>query len=86
MGYLDPGFLEPAKRGYEGLLKNFIKENEDGTISLTSCCAVAGLGGNPYRDGSYSYYISTKVRDDDPKGVGPFIMACIEMDKANKAQ
>ncbi|MGD9555629.1 MAG: glycoside hydrolase family 105 protein [Mangrovibacterium sp.] len=86
MGYLDPGFLEPAKRGYEGLLKNFIKENADGTISLTSCCAVAGLGGNPYRDGSYSYYISTKVRDDDPKGVGPFIMACIEMDKANRAQ
>lgn len=82
MGYLDQSFMEPAKRGFEGILKNFIQENEDGLISLTSCCAVAGLGGNPYRDGSYEYYISTEVRDNDPKGVGPFIMACIEMHKA----
>lgn len=84
MGYLEPAYLEPAKRGYEGLLKHFIKQNEDGTISLTNCCAVAGLGGNPYRDGSYNYYIGTEIRDDDPKGVGPFIMACIEMHKAGQ--
>jgi unsaturated rhamnogalacturonyl hydrolase len=84
MGYLDQSFMQPAKKGFEGILKNFIKENEDGTISLTNCCAVAGLGGNPYRDGSYEYYISTEVRDNDPKGVGPFIMACIEMHKAVK--
>lgn len=82
MGYLDRSFLKPAKKGFEGILKNFIQENEDGTISLTNCCAVAGLGGNTYRDGSYEYYISTEVRNDDPKGVGPFIMACIEMHKA----
>lgn len=84
MGYLDQSFMGPAKKGFEGILKNFIKENEDGTISLTNCCAVAGLGGNPYRDGSYAYYIGTEVRDNDPKGVGPFIMVCIEMHKAVK--
>jgi len=84
MGYLDQIYMEPAKKGFDGILKNFIQKNEDGTISLTSCCAVAGLGGNPYRDGSYEYYISTEVRNDDPKGVGPFIMACIEMHKAGQ--
>ncbi|MCW0481246.1 glycoside hydrolase family 88/105 protein [Gaoshiqia sediminis] len=82
MGYLDASYLAPAQKGYEGILNNFIREEEDGTISLTQCCAVAGLGGNPYRDGSYEYYITTQIRDNDPKGVGPFIMASIEMHKA----
>jgi unsaturated rhamnogalacturonyl hydrolase len=47
---------------------------------------VAGLGGNPYRDGSYEYYIRETVRDNDPKGVGPFIFASLEMSflKKNK--
>ena len=84
MGYLDQSYLAPAKKGFDGILNNFIEKNGDETISLTSCCAVAGLGGNPYRDGSYEYYINTEVRDNDPKGIGPFIMACIEMDKATK--
>lgn len=87
MEYLSQSYVEPAKKGFDGILKNFIQENNDSTISLTNCCAVAGLGGNPYRDGSYEYYISTKVRNDDPKGIGPFIMACIEMHKAgNRAE
>lgn len=84
MGYLDQIYMKPAKKGFDGILKNFIQENEDGTISLTNCCAVAGLGGNPYRDGSYEYYISTEIRNDDPKGIGPFIMACIEMHKTGR--
>ena len=78
LNYIDSSYKEVAIKGYKGLLDNFIKENEDGTISLTKCCAVAGLGGNPYRDGSFEYYISEPVRDNDPKGVGPFIMASIE--------
>jgi unsaturated rhamnogalacturonyl hydrolase len=77
-GYIDSSFKQVAEKGYEGILKNLIKENKDGTISLTSCCAVAGLGGNPYRDGTYEYYIKEPVRDNDPKGVGPFIMASLE--------
>ncbi|MDR0982315.1 MAG: glycoside hydrolase family 88 protein [Culturomica sp.] len=78
-GYLpaDP-YLEVAQNGYQGILDNFIKEEKDGTISLTRCCAVAGLGGNPYRDGSFDYYINEKIRDNDPKGVGPFILASVE--------
>ena len=78
MGYLDASYMEAGKTGFDGIIKNFIRENEDGTISLTQCCAVAGLGGNPYRDGSFKYYTTTKIRDNDPKGVGPFIMACVE--------
>lgn len=77
-GYLDVDYAKAADKAYDGIIEHFIKEEEDGTISITNVCAVAGLGGDPYRDGSYEYYISEPVRDNDPKAVGPFIMASIE--------
>lgn len=80
-GYIDESYAEVADKGYKGILNNFIKENENGTIDLTDVCSVAGLGGNPYRDGSFEYYISEPKRANDPKGVGPFIMAGIEKHK-----
>jgi unsaturated rhamnogalacturonyl hydrolase len=81
--YINKQYLPAAKKGFDGLIANFIREESDGTISLTKCCAVAGLGGDPYRDGSYEYYINERIRDNDPKGIGPFIWASIEyeMDK-----
>ncbi len=83
-GYLKPSFLDSANKAYHGILNTFIKENNDKTISITNCCAVAGLGGKPYRDGSYNYYISEPVRDNDPKSVGPFIMASLEYELLNQ--
>ncbi len=77
-GYINESYKAIADKGYEGILNLFIKENNDGTISLTKVCAVAGLGGNPYREGTYEYYIGEPIRDNDPKGVGPFILACLE--------
>jgi unsaturated rhamnogalacturonyl hydrolase len=47
---------------------------------------VAGLGGNPYRDGSYEYYIGEKIRSNDPKAVGPFIFASLELEAAAQAK
>jgi len=76
--YLDDSYIISGKKGYEAIVEKLIKNNEDGTISLTQVCGVAGLGGNPYRDGSYDYYINEVIRDNDPKGVGPFIMASLE--------
>jgi unsaturated rhamnogalacturonyl hydrolase len=77
-GYISKDYKAVAMKGYSGILEILVKNNTDGTISLTKCCSVAGLGGNPYRDGSYEYYIKEHVRDNDPKGVGPFILASIE--------
>ena len=77
--YISNDYRANAVKAYNGILENLIQDNSDGTISLTKCCSVAGLGGNPYRDGSYEYYIHEPVRDNDPKGVGPFIMASLEM-------
>lgn len=82
-GYLSEEYLPAVNKVYDGIIKNLIKENADGSIDLTQVCQVAGLGGNPYRDGSYEYYISTPVVSNDLKGVGPFIMASVEMEKLN---
>lgn len=86
LGFLDESYLEPAKKGYEGMVKTFIKENPDGTISLTNCCAVAGLGGgnSQRRNGTFEYYLSEPIRDNDSKGVGPFILSCLEYDNLKK--
>jgi unsaturated rhamnogalacturonyl hydrolase len=83
-GYIDKAFLQTANNGYNGILNTFIKENADSTISITKVCSVAGLGGNPYRSGTYEYYVSEPVRDNDPKAVGPFILASIEKEFFSK--
>jgi len=80
-GYISTDYKAIAVKAYNGILKNLIQNNGDGTINLTKCCSVAGLGGNPYRDGSYGYYVHEPVRANDAKGVGPFIMASLEFDK-----
>ena len=83
MGYLDDNFLEAGIKAYKGIIKEFVKQNANGTISLTKCCEVSGLGpeNKPHRDGSFEYYMSENVRDNDPKGIGPFIWASLEMER-----
>lgn len=80
-GYIDGRYLKMANDAYDGIMRNLFRADDDGTVNLTGCCMVAGLGGNPYRDGSYEYYIGEPIRDNDPKGTGPFIMGCIELDR-----
>ena len=83
-GYLPQSYLSVAQRGYKGLVERFIKKDANGQTNLDGTVAVAGLGGNPYRDGSYAYYIGERVVTNDPKGVGAFLMASNEMDIAAK--
>ena len=101
-GYLGTKYRDAGIKAYRGIINNFICVNDDETISLTQCCAVAGLGPgispqveaalksinpkakakeNTRRDGSYAYYLSEEIRDNDAKGIGPFIWASLEMEK-----
>ena len=94
-GYVGEEYRKAGICAYEGIIKHFIRLNNDKTISLTQCCSVAGLGPglskkvlkaapnvkeNLKRDGSYEYYLSEPIRDNDAKGVGPFIWASLEME------
>lgn len=82
MGYLPSSYLAAAKKGYAGIVKEFVEEESNGTISLNKTVSVGGLGGTPYRDGSYEYYLSEPIKKNDLKGVGPFIFASVEMEIA----
>jgi len=79
-GYLPAAKLTIAKKAYAGIVKRFIKV-ENGQTNLHGTVKVSGLGGNPYRDGSFEYYMSEPVIVNDPKGVGAFLLASTEMEK-----
>ncbi|MGO4770272.1 glycoside hydrolase family 105 protein [Flavobacterium sp. W22_SRS_FK3] len=80
-GYLPSKFKKLANKAFDGLTTQLMKVDADGTITLTQACQVAGLGGNPYRDGSYEYYVNEKRKDNDPKATGPFILAALELNR-----
>ena len=79
LGLLDD--LDAAKATYNQMLKTFVTESEDGLVTLRDCCEVAGLGGKDNRSGDYDYYIHERIRDNDPKGIGPLIWAALEYEK-----
>ena len=79
-GYLDPIALEAARRGYDGILARFVTLEESGLVNLHGICSVGGLGGKPYRDGSFEYYVSEKVIANDYKGIGAFLLASAEIE------
>ncbi|MGJ5643077.1 glycoside hydrolase family 88/105 protein [Formosa sp. S-31] len=80
-GYLPQQYKAVAEKGFDGMTRDLILVAPDGQLTLTQVCQVAGLGGNPYRDGSFEYYVNERKKDNDPKGVGPFILGAIELDK-----
>jgi len=83
-GYLPASYMKTANDGYRGIQKEFVKYDATGRFDLGGTVSVAGLGGNPYRDGSYEYYLSEKVVTNDPKGIGSFLLAATEMELAAK--
>lgn len=80
-GYLDQKYYEIAGKAFDDMVKEFIITDEDGLPTMVRVCGSCGLGGRPYRDGSYEYYINERIVPNDTKGVGPFILAAIELDK-----
>ena len=82
-GYLPRADAAAAEKGFDGIVKNLVTDDGGGKWSLTKCCSVAGLGGSPgsgkMRDGSFDYYVGEPVVKNDLKGVGPFILAGIEL-------
>ena len=85
LGYFGDDMKQAGVKAYKGILDEFVKVNADKTLSLTRCCSVSGLGPDDAkgrrRDGSFEYYISEPIRDNDGKGEGTFIWASLEMEK-----
>ncbi len=79
-GYLPEKHMKIATTGWAGIQREFIKTNDKGETTWEGTVSVSGLGGNPYRDGSYEYYMSEKLRTNDAKGLGPAIRAAVEIE------
>lgn len=84
LNYIPQTFKGKLQKAYEGMIKEFVKEDANGQYHYIQAVAGAGLGGVPYRDGSYQYYVNEPTRDDDLKAIGPFIQACIEIELLKK--
>ena len=78
-GYLPAAKIEIAKKAYHGLTSKFVLI-EHGQANLYGTVKVSGLGGNPFRDGSFEYYMSEPVIVNDPKGIGAFLLASNEIE------
>ncbi len=85
-GYLPEKYLKTVNKGWAGIKKEFIKEKPDGNLDWEGTVSVSGLGGNPYRDGSFDYYMSEKLRTNDAKGLGPAVMAAVEMENLERGR
>ena len=85
-GNLPEKYLDTARKGWTGVKKKFINEKADGTVDWEGTVSVSGLGGNPYRDGSFDYYMSEKVITNDPKGLGAAIQVAVEMEALEKGR
>lgn len=81
LGYLSKAYRRVARQAFAGILRQFVVVGEDGLVNLTHTCGGAGLGGNPYRDGSFEYYIGERITTNDRKGIGPFLMASVELER-----
>ena len=85
LGILPSSYSEKGLDVFKGIVREKMSE-ENGDLNLKGICLVAGLGpeNNTRRDGSYEYYISEPIVENDAKGVGPFIMAYTEVKKLEK--
>jgi len=83
-GYLENAFAA-AKESFQGLTANLASVDPRGFVDLHRTCRGAGLGGTPYRDGTYAYYVSVPNVTNDMKGIGAFLLAAIEIEKGENA-
>jgi unsaturated rhamnogalacturonyl hydrolase len=83
MGYLPHDYAANARRGWDGIQKAFVSIGPDGLMVLNGTVKVGGLGGTPYRSGTFDYYIGEKLITNDAKGIGAFLMAGSEMAQAS---
>jgi unsaturated rhamnogalacturonyl hydrolase len=85
-GYLDSSYIGRAKKAFDGMVREFVWTDQKRMLNLNHTCKGAGLGGTPYRDGSYEYYISEPQRLNDLKGLAPFLLAAIQLEQMERRQ
>lgn len=86
LGVIDKKYAEMGRKTFDGICKKYLSISEDGDLNLGGICLVAGLGpeDNKRRDGTFEYYISEPVVENDAKGVAPFVLCYTEVKRMEK--
>jgi unsaturated rhamnogalacturonyl hydrolase len=80
LGYLPKPYRLAAVRAWKAARFRFIRTTVQGEVQITGTVTHIALGASPADDGSDDYYLHAPVVDDDPKGVGAFLLAGSEME------
>lgn len=80
LGYLPKPYGTAAVRAWKAARFRFIRTTVPGEAKITGTVTHIALGASPADDGSDDYYLHAPVVDDDPKGVGAFLLAGSEME------
>lgn len=80
LGMLPEDYAPIGEGIFRSICNRYLTET-DGNLNLGGICLVAGLGpeNNRRRDGSYEYYISEPIVENDAKGLAPFLMCYTEL-------
>jgi len=80
LGILDKSYAPVGEKIFQSICDRYLTETE-GKLNLGGICLVAGLGpeNNRRRDGTYEYYISEPIVENDAKGLAPFLMCYTEL-------
>ena len=86
LGVLPKKYAAQGEKTFRGIVDKYLSF-KDGELNLGGICLVAGLGpeNNRRRDGSYEYYISEPVVENDAKGVAPFVLCYTEIKRLGGA-
>lgn len=79
LGILPESYRQYGEKAFHGVCEKYMSADEEGMLHVGGICLVAGLGGKQKRPGTYDYYMSEPVVNDDAKGVGPLLLAYTEM-------
>lgn len=86
LGVIDKKYAEMGRKTFDGICKKYLSISDNGDLNLGGICLVAGLGpeDNKRRDGTFEYYISEPVVENDAKGVAPFVLCYTEVKRMEK--
>lgn len=86
LGVIDGKYAAMGKKTFDGICEKYLSVNDSGELDLGGICLVAGLGpeDNRRRDGSYEYYVSEPIINNDAKGVAPFVLCYTEVKRMDK--
>lgn len=77
LGIIDKDKKIYGKKAFLGTCERYLYKSSDNKMNLGGTCLVAGLGGAQKRDGTFDYYMSEPVVENEAKGIAPFLLAYI---------